>query len=131
MYENDSFFTLTAMGQIGLVMLSGVMAMGVVSLFVFATRTWFRAWFRTVNVLLAVTLLWLFVWLSPQIYYFYYVVLLDGLELKNVVHNLPQPIYILRLLSFSDEATLAQHGQGALGWVMIVVALWRGKPRQE
>ena len=75
MYAEDSFHTLSLLGQIGLVALSLFLA----CLLVLAS--WRLALRRraAIRIALALCLLYLFVWLSPQVYYLYYLTLFDGL----------------------------------------------------
>ena len=120
MYDGDSFFTLTMAGRIGLVVLSTVMFLGTLYLFHRASR---RVG-RLLGIAIAVVFLWLFVWLSPQIYYLYYMLIFDFLELKRIPDWPPDPIEIARLLFFIDDFNLSKHGKGILGWIMIVMAIW-------
>ena len=75
MYAEDSFHTLSLASQIGLVVLSLLLA----GLLIFAS--WRLALRRRLaaRIAFAVLLLFLFVWLSPQVYYLYYLALFDGL----------------------------------------------------
>ena len=68
-----------------------------------------------------------FVWLSPQVYYVYYLMIFDGLPWQIVVRTPPGPGALVRLLAFQDKASLSAHGQAALGWAMLAAALWRGR----
>ena len=64
---------------------------------------------------------WLFVWLSPQVYYQYYRLIFDGLPVQWVVGR-PELGEAMRLLTFTGPANLSAHGQGVLGWAMLCVA---------
>ncbi|MEM7711776.1 MAG: hypothetical protein AAF264_13740, partial [Pseudomonadota bacterium] len=64
MYAGDSFFTLGPGGQAGLALLS--LFLWALTLLA-ALRPVLAA--RTLRLLRAITLLWAFVWLSPQVYY--------------------------------------------------------------
>ncbi|MCK0168793.1 hypothetical protein MWU52_14635 [Jannaschia sp. S6380] len=110
-YADDSFFTLTASGQVGLAVLSLGLAclMGLAAL-------------RLHRVLWALALFGAFVWLSPQVYYLYYVAIIDGLPWQIVVGRPPGPGTLLRLLTFTGDANLSDHGKGVLGWAMIALA---------
>ncbi len=74
--------------------------------------------------LMALVLFWLFVWLSPQIYYWYYRLIFDGLPVQSVIGTPPTPFDLIRLIGFSDRHDLSHHGQGVLGWAMALTALW-------
>lgn len=80
------------------------------------------------RLLAALALFWLFVWLSPQIYYGYYLLIFDGLPIQSVIKLPPGPGHMVRLLTFTEEASLSRHGQGLLGWLLIASALWRAGP---
>jgi hypothetical protein len=84
-----------------------------------------------VSVRLAVALLlfWAFLWLSPQIYYAYFMGIIPGLPAQVVVRAPPGPIELARLLVLQVKPTLAHHGQAALGWLMLVVAAFAGRRR--
>ena len=124
MYEGDSFFTLTIIERTGLVLLSSILAVALILTFLKITIQ-FKL---VVKLAFSVILLWLFVWLSPQIYYFYYIFLFDTLEFQNVIKLPPKPKEIFSLLSFSDRANLSNHGKGILGWVMILLSLKNSTP---
>ncbi|MGB7241175.1 MAG: hypothetical protein WBC93_03705 [Sulfitobacter sp.] len=118
MYAQDSFLTLGIWGQIGLaslsLLLSGVLIWGV-------SRLKGCTLLRVGAVCVA---FWLFIWLSPQIYYLYYLVLIDGLPWQIVIRPPPGPADIARLISFLGDQTLAAHGQGVLFWAGQLAALW-------
>ena len=119
MYDSDSFFSLTMAARIGLLLLSfGLAALTAAA---FIKMTCRMAW--PVRLLLAPVYLWIFVWLSPQVYYLYYMTLFDHLPLHNVVQSPPRPSQIMRLLSFTGKAALSQHATGLLGWGLIVLAI--------
>lgn len=122
MYPDDSFFTLSVGGQIGLAALSA--SLTVFTLFLF----WRIAGGRPVAVRLGLALVFffLFVWLSPQVYYLYYLILFDGLPFQSVLKAPPGPGALLDLLTFQDRATLSAHSKGALGWILILIAGFRG-----
>ncbi|NNK77370.1 MAG: hypothetical protein HKP40_01530 [Litoreibacter sp.] len=80
------------------------------------------------RLLLALGLFYLFVWLSPQVYYTYYRFIIDGLPAQVVVKAPPFPSDVILLLAFRSDASLSFHGQGLLGWAMIFLTLvlgWR------
>ncbi|UWQ18085.1 hypothetical protein [Jannaschia sp. M317] len=114
-YGEDSLWTLTS-GQI-----AGVLAL---SLAMWAGCLWAvrRARGRTVRVGVAVLSFAAFVWLSPQIYYLFYWLTFEGLPLQSVLRPPPTPAHLLRLLTFTQEASLSRHGQGGLGWSLLLAA---------
>ena len=118
MYLEDSFFTLTAGARAGLLFLSGVL-----TALCFASVWRIRSQRRYLGILLAIVLFYLFVWLSPQIYYVYYVAVFENLPWQIVVKDPPELSFLLRLLTFTDRSNLSFHGQGALGWGLILCAL--------
>ena len=127
MYAEDSFFTLTQTGQIGLLTLSLVLSGALVAVVYWITGTLPRL----AGLPLAIVGFWAFDWLSPQIYYFYYITQFDGLPLQNVVRYPPSPQKILQIMTFQDEPTLSAHGRGLLAWALIVTAIWRGRARRH
>lgn len=120
MYEGDSFYTLGMWGQIGLVALSLVFALAALGL------TWVMVQRRPLVIRVPVWafLVILFVWASPQGYYFYYRLIFDGLPAQSVLGPLPPPQQIIELLTFRFAPTLSAHSIGVLGWLMFVVAVW-------
>ncbi|MDA8747609.1 hypothetical protein N9M66_05295 [Litoreibacter sp.] len=127
LYANDSFFTLGTGGQIGLVCLSVLL---------FAGCVWFVFWFvkglgRLIRVLVALTVFYLFVWLSPQIYYMYYLVIFDDLPLQLVVKSPPGWRKIFGVMTFAERATLTEHGQAIFWWILAAIALLRRRPKAE
>ena len=118
MYREDSFFTLTAAGQAGLVLVTLALSAGLLAAVCFAARSR-PIWARSGLALLA---FYLFVWLSPQLFYTYYLTIIDGLPPQLVISAPPTAPDIARLLSFSGRFDLAAHGQGGLGWLTLIVA---------
>jgi hypothetical protein len=119
MYDGDSFFTLSAIGQIGLAILSLSLCGGAVWGMTRLRMHW------ALRVLAAVLSFWAFVWLAPQIYYLYYLTIIDGLPLQWVIQHIPSPHHLLNLLIFHANDTLSAHSQGLLGWAMIAAAAIR------
>ncbi|MEL7257221.1 MAG: hypothetical protein AAFN80_05170 [Pseudomonadota bacterium] len=127
MYTEDSFFTLGTGGQIGLALLS-------VCLFALCLALVFylgRSWRRLPRIGLAIALFWAFEWLSPQIYYQYYILVFDGLPWQIVIKSPPSPERIAKLLLFSHDPSLSAHGRGLLAWAMIAIALLKLPQRSE
>ena len=119
MYDGDSFFTLSVAGQIGLTVLSGILALAMCFVTWHLTRT--RS--PLARLFIAILLFGVFEWLSPQIYYTYYRAIIPDLPLQWVIATWPDPSATLRLLTFSEEASLSAHGRGLLGWAMLLIAL--------
>ena len=85
-------------------------------------------WART---LFAVAAFWLFVRLSPQLYYLYYLLISTGLPMQNVIQAPPALPKLAQLLAFRSNATLSAHAQAILGWGMILVAILKSPQRSE
>lgn len=107
-------------GQVGLAILSLVLGLGAVCL----VRYLARDQTLILRGLTALFLFWVFVWASPQIYYGYYLLILDGLPVQLVVGAPPSLKDLVDLLFFSARNNLSLHGQAVLGWAMILAALW-------
>jgi len=117
MYDGDSFFTLSVWGQVGLACLS--VALAAICLLVqwsFARWLW--------GFVLAALIFYVFVYVSPQVYYTYYRFIFDGLPAQWVISP-PGLGEIINLLTFRSGSNLSAHSQGALGWSLIGVALIR------
>lgn len=116
MYAQDSFFTLSIPGQVGLACVSLCLALLVVWLCWRVRGPW---WVRMGGALVAV---WLFVWLSPQLYYAYYLLIIPGLPVQWVLHAPPSPLHMAQLATFSGAQNLSAHSQGVLIWLAILAA---------
>lgn len=114
MYNQDSFFTLTTLGQIGLLSLSVLMFVSLIASMARFCADWW------VKLVVALGGFFLFVWLSPQIYYTYYLFIFEGLPIQSVVGKPPTIFDIFRLMTFSNQNNLSAHGQGLLAWSMII-----------
>lgn len=121
MYGGDSFFTLTGAEKIGLVLLS--LGLSAVSLFVAWLAS--RRFPLPVRIVIALTLFAAFIWLSPQVYYQYYRMIIDGLPAQIVIKRPVGFLELARTLAFQRDASLAVHSQGILGWALIGVAALR------
>ena len=119
MYGSDSFFDLTLIGRIGLLILSAGMSVALVAVF-WKTLRRRPLWVRLIG---ALTLLWLFVWLSPQVYYLYYRFLIPDLPLQWVLKTPTNPVDVARLLIFQGRETLSDHGKAVLGWALLASAI--------
>ena len=121
MYAEDSFYTLSGAGRIGLVLLSVCLSAAVLWL------TWHLTTGRKILVRLGLGVLLFagFVWLSPQAYYAYYLLLFDGLPLQNVIKPPPSPAQLIGLLTFNGPQTLSAHSLGLLGWALFAISVLR------
>ncbi len=119
MYSEDTFFHLTVQGRIGLVILSLFLGAITIGLY-WKISNRFRI---VVKVLCAVVFIWVFIWLSPQAYYLYYIQLIDGLPLQNVIQFPPSPIEVFQTITFSGQSNLSNHGKGLVFWAMTLIAL--------
>lgn len=117
MYQQDSFFDLSPLGQLGLAGLSVLLAFVALWIVHLALRR--RS--AGVRVVGALGLFWIFVWVSPQVYYQYFHLLFDSLPRQWVIWPPEAPQTALRLLIFQGPQTLSAHGQGILGWCLIAV----------
>jgi hypothetical protein len=120
MYADDSLFTLTPYGRLGLLAVSAVLVLGLMSL----AALFMRGRRGAVRLAVAAFLFSIFVWLSPQVYYGYYQVILDGLPSQWVIGSPPALHDLLGLISFTGPATISAHALGALFWVLVWQA-WR------
>lgn len=124
-YEGDSFLTLTLIGQIGLTILS--LTMGVILIELARRFSKFDNW--VLRVTWAFFLFYLFVWLSPQIYYFYYYLIFESIPFQNVIKYPPSLGAQFSLLMFSNGADLSAHSKGVLIWLMILSVFFRNNSR--
>jgi hypothetical protein len=113
MYNQDSFFTLSTWGQTGLLALS---------LMMFAVLIWgmsriCAAWYIKLGI--AILGFYFFAWLSPQVYYTYYLVLFEELPNQWVISAPPSINDIVHLVTFSGPQNLSAHSQAVLAWGMI------------
>ncbi|MGB3556671.1 MAG: hypothetical protein WBA25_18745 [Jannaschia sp.] len=65
-----------------------------------------------------------FGWLSPQVHYGYYRTILPGQAGQAVTGAPPSPAALARILTFAEAATPSRHGQGLLGWSLLLLS-WR------
>jgi len=125
MYEFDSFSTLSLMGQIGLLMLSTIMAALLCLIMIYLARR--VPWW--LSLLGAGVLLWMFLWLSPQIYYQYYRIIIEDLPQQLVIKLPPSLNELLAILFFQSATNLATHSAAILGWILVGIALYVGLRR--
>ncbi len=125
-YERDTFFELTLLGRAGLTMLSILLAFVVVYIaFIFyknGPRQSLSIGLGS-RLITAATLLWLFLWLSPQAYYLYYQTIFDGLPWQIVIMTPPSISDLGDILLFQGRNSLAEHSKAVLGWILILGAL--------
>ena len=124
MYQNDSFFDLSTFGQMGLGAISALMGVAVIWL---GYRLMRRRRKRRTRMVIALALLWLFVWLSPQVYYTYYIFIIPDLPWQSVIRTPPGPVDMFEILSFSGRQDLSAHSKGLLGWALILIGFFRLK----
>ncbi len=118
MYAGDSFYSLSAAGQGGLVVLSTLLALAAVAFVLVLFRL---SKSLSLRMIAALAVFWVFLWLSPQIYYFYYQIILDDLPWQIVIGGPPNPVDLIEVMSFGGPATLAGHAKGVLGWTLFIL----------
>jgi hypothetical protein len=112
MYAGDSFFLLSGVGQGGLAALSALLA-------VLAGGCVLAFTGPTMRMLAALAVFWVFLWLTPQIYYLYYQLVLDDLPWQLIVSLPPSPDALLDRFLFRGPATLSNHAKGVLAWALL------------
>jgi len=117
MYAGDSFFSLSTGGTIGLAVLSGVLAFAVLC----GAIRLMRGRGIVARLVIGAVVFAAFVWLSPQVYYAYYIFLFEDLPLQWVV-RIPTAGIFFETISFTGRSTLSAHGKGALFWVLVIAA---------
>ena len=123
-YAQDSFFTLSQFGQIGLALLSAVLAVATLG----AAYRLMRGYRILNRLVLAGVVFALFVWLSPQIYYTYYRMIIEGLPAQWVI-GLPPLGQMVRYACFTADQSLSAHSQGLLFWALVLLALRGSRQR--
>jgi len=126
MYDQDTFFQLSKLGQAGLTLLSFLLALILAHL----SRVIFRkipginlAVDLTLRLFTVIGIFWLFLWLSPQIYYIYYQFLIDSLPWQNIISTPPTARDLSCILLLQNTNSLAQHSKAVLGWFLILLAI--------
>lgn len=126
-YADDSFFTLAPAARAGLVLLSGLLGLGCILILRALAARLPRALARAGA---AGLVFWAFLWLSPQVYYLYYLAIFDGLPVQWVISAPPGLHEVLDALVLAGPASLADHARAALGWALVVYAIaWPILPR--
>jgi hypothetical protein len=120
MYNGDTFFHLSQSGQTGLLLLSGLLGV----LMIWVLRRISSRFGKLVNLLSAIVLIWMFIWLSPQIYYTYYWLIFDDLPVQWVIAWPPAPSTLIKMITFTGNANLSDHSKGILFWMMVVIAVF-------
>ncbi|MEM8838065.1 MAG: hypothetical protein AAGE89_08230 [Pseudomonadota bacterium] len=126
MYNQDSFFDLSGLGQMGLILISLTLFV----LTILAARYLLLGkpiWIKLPG---ALVIFWSFVWLSPQVYYmYYYLIIFESLPLQWVIWPPESPLEALQLLFFQGPHNLSAHGKGILGWGLILAPFvkWGGR----
>ena len=120
MYHEDSFFSLSTLGSVGLAVLSLVLALLVLGVAWRLMRA--RGW--AVRLGIAVGLFVVFVWLSPQVYYTYYGFLFDDLP-RQWVARFPTAVELFDTIRFGGRATLSAHSKAVLFWALVILATVR------
>ncbi len=131
MHDTYTILHLTPWARVGLVCLSAVFALvmfGIGHLLQSGiSRKLARAIAWLAHAAAAITLFWLFLWLSPQVYYLFYWAIFDDLPWQTVIAAPPSPGALLRLFAIDFTADLPPIAQGLLGWGLLVQALWHSQ----
>jgi hypothetical protein len=132
-YDGDSFHRLDLPALLGLALLSIVLAIALFTLALtktlglwrFATRWSLSAvaWRASADLVTSLLLFYVFVWFSPQLYYFYYLADFDGLPWQWVVKPPLDPRTVWDLLQLDPDGSLSEHLQGLLGRALALLAL--------
>lgn len=118
MYSEDSFHTLSIYGRLAVLVLSMAMFAGLFG----ASYILMKGRRGAVRIVIAAALFWVFVWLSPQVYYTLYGFLFDGLPRQWVVGTPPTLDELWGLITFSGRQTLSAHGKGLLFWALVLLS---------
>ncbi|MEO1397259.1 MAG: hypothetical protein AAFU56_00140 [Pseudomonadota bacterium] len=127
LYGEDSLFTLALPARIGLVALSTLLAV----LILWLARRWSLGRHPVMCLAIGLGLFAAFEWVSPQIYYTYYLIIFDTLPIQMVIDWPPGPVQLFKLLTFSDNANLSFHSRGVLGWSLLLVSVLSGRTRSS
>lgn len=132
LYENagqDSFHTLSAQGQTGLVLISGLLVMLMLLLVATVNRRFLALW-RGVKPESVVALLiklgaslFLFaalITIAPQAYYLYYLALFPDLPVQWVIRPGQSAVVVLEVLTFTGNPSYAAVFTGVTGWTIII-----------
>ncbi|MFD2207608.1 hypothetical protein [Kiloniella antarctica] len=134
-HEGDSFYTLIGFQRAGLILITIIFSY--LLLFLGTSKSHFLYNLKTeiifqkytlplIDLFGAFGLLYLFVWLSPQVYYFYYYFIFNDLPLQIIIKDGPSIDEIWALFALDESQTLSQHGQGFWGRTLVTqIALYR------
>jgi hypothetical protein len=121
MYVNDSIHTLTTTQQIGL----GFISLALLCMMVFVSLKLFTNKPFIVRFIIAIGLFYLFIWLSPQLYYAYYLLIFTDLPIQLVIKAPSSIGQLIKIFTLQSSATLSNHSLAFLGWVLISLALMK------
>ena len=127
MFESDSYFVLPLWAAAGLAIVSAVFAFLTLYSANHVHRRcpkWSTGIAIALHSALALLVFWLFIWLSPQGYYAYYIAIIESLIWHNVIDWPPAPSDLILLVTFTGARTLAEISQGILAWLLIVQAFY-------
>jgi len=119
MYENDTFYHLSLLDRAGLVFLSVILFSIIAYLSIKLTSNLKLP----AKIISALFIFWLFVWVSPQIYYFYYLLIFENLPLQVVIQAPPDPFEIFQIISFTGKPDLSAHSKGIFFWLIMLLML--------
>ena len=126
MYDRDTFFQLSLPGQVGLALLS----LGLAFIFIWMAHPAYKTIlpFSTsigmaLRFVIALFLFWLFLWLSPQVYYLYYQTIIENLPWQNVISYPPSVRELGQVLFLQNTHSLSDHSKAILGWALILNAI--------
>lgn len=121
MYQNDSFFDLSEWERVGLLCISAALTV----LMILLARWLLRGAPVWVKLAGSLILFWIFVSASPQVYYMYYRMIIPDLPLQWVIWPPASVAEAARMLVFSGPQNLSAHGQGLLGWGLLIAPFLR------
>lgn len=120
MYAGDSFFSLSEVAQSGLVALTALLGLAAVAC---VLALFHLSQSLGIRMTMALVTFWVALWLFPQIYYFYYQIILDELTWQFVISAPPRLTALIDLLLFDGPTTLANHAKGIFGWILVILGL--------
>jgi len=75
-----------------------------------------------IRILIGIVVWVAYLWLAPQVYYTYYYFLFGDLPWQRVVSWPPMPLELFDIATFTSRQNLSFHGQGLLGWGLVLFA---------
>ena len=130
-YPGDSIFTLSLFGRVGLIALTVLLVLLLITLsqlksrwLQHAPRTWSGSGVTMMvfDVMLTTLLFIMALTLVPQLYYSYYQLLFEGLPQQWIVKPLPLAS-IWHSVRVPREASMALHTIGLCGWWLLIVVV--------